>query len=97
MDSAQRRARAERRQQTAVLNRTTLQRVEPDPFPVSGPDAVSLVEHLTRESWTAAGKPTPTYRRKDTPVRFVRGHAVRHLEDTDVEALAETADASRRT
>lgn len=73
MNSSDRHARAERRRQTAVLNRTTLQRVEPDLVPVSGPAAVSLVERLTRESWAAAGKPTPTYRRQEIPVRFVKG------------------------
>ncbi len=73
MDSSDRHARAERRRQTAVLNQTTLRRVEPNLVPVFGPAAVSLVERLTRESWSAAGKPIPTYRRQEIPVRFVRG------------------------
>lgn len=44
--------------------------VEPDPVPVSGPDAVSLVERLTRESWTAAGLAFPEYSRDQVPVAF---------------------------
>jgi hypothetical protein len=58
-----RRLRAEHRRRTAVLNRVTLNGIEPDPLPVSGPDAVSLVERLTRESWTAAGLAFPEYSR----------------------------------
>ena len=67
-----RKDRAEHRRLTAVLNRTTLGRVEPDFLPLSGPPAVSLVAQLTRESWAAAGRPIPAYRREETPVRFVR-------------------------
>jgi hypothetical protein len=66
-----RRLRAEHRRRTAILNRVTLGGIEPDPLPVSGPDAVSLVERLTRESWTAAGLAFPEYFREQVPVAFV--------------------------
>jgi hypothetical protein len=54
-----------------MLNRTTVQRIEPDLSPVAGAAAISLVERLTRESWTAANLPFPSYLRAQTPVRFV--------------------------
>jgi hypothetical protein len=73
MDAPDRKARAARRRQSAVLNRTTLKRLESDLTPVSGLAAIALVERLTRESWAAARKPTPTYRRAEIPVRFVPG------------------------
>jgi len=74
MDVTERKARAALRRRTAVLNRTTLRRVEPDLTPLSGLAAISLVDHLTRESWAAARKPIPAYRREEIPVRFVPGH-----------------------
>ncbi|MGH8301016.1 MAG: hypothetical protein ACRET5_06055 [Steroidobacteraceae bacterium] len=66
-----RRLRAEHRRRTVILNRATLGGIEPDPVPVSGPDAVSLVERLTRESWAAAGRSLPQYSRWQIPVSFV--------------------------
>jgi len=65
-----RRLRAENRRRTAILSRATLGGIEPDPAPVSGPEAVSLVERLTRESWSAAGWDIPQYSREDIPVCF---------------------------
>jgi hypothetical protein len=73
MDTTERRARAVRRRETTLLNRTTLKRVESDLTPLSGLAAIALVERLTQESWAAARKPTPTYRREEIPVRFVSG------------------------
>jgi len=71
MDGLDRVARADLRRTRAVLNRTRLQRIEPDPVPVSGPAALSLVDQLTRESWAVAGLDMPLYGRTDIPVRFV--------------------------
>jgi hypothetical protein len=73
MDDTERTARAERRRQKILLHRTTLKRAESDLTPVWGVAAIALVQHLTRESWAAAQKPTPTYSRKEIPVRFVPG------------------------
>jgi hypothetical protein len=73
MDTTERMVRAARRRQTTLLHRTTLKRVESDLTPLSGLAAIALVERLTHESWTAARKPTPTYRREEIPVRFVPG------------------------
>ena len=72
--SSEREARAALRRKTTILNRTRLGRVERDLTPLSGPEALSLVERLTRESWTAAGKTFPRYRRDQVPVHFVPGH-----------------------
>lgn len=69
----EREARAERRRATAVLNRTTLGHNEPDLHPLAGAAAVALVDQLTREGWSSAGKPFPVYRRNQIPIRFVRG------------------------
>jgi hypothetical protein len=70
-DDSSRKIRAARGRQSAVLNRTTLKRAEADLTPLAGLAAIALVQHLTRESWAAAQRPTPTYRREETPVRFV--------------------------
>ena len=71
--SSERETRAALRRKTAVLNRTRLGGVERDLSPLSGPEALSLVERLTRESWTAAGRIFPRYRRDQIPVHFVPG------------------------
>lgn len=68
---SERRLRAEHRRRTVVLSRATLGGLEPDPVPLSGPEAVSLVERLTRESWKVAGRPFPAYSRKQIPIAFV--------------------------
>jgi hypothetical protein len=73
MDTTERKSRAARRRLTTLLLRTTLKRVESDLTPLSGLAAIALVERLTNESWAAARKPTPTYRREEIPVRFVPG------------------------
>jgi hypothetical protein len=73
MDRSTRQARADLRRRMAVLNRTRLARTEPDPTPLNGPDALSLVVRLTRESWTLAGRDFPRYTREQIPVRFVPG------------------------
>jgi len=66
-----RRLRAEHRRRTALLNRTSVGGIEPDPVPVSGPDAVSLVGRLTQESWALAGRRLPRYSRDQIPAAFV--------------------------
>jgi hypothetical protein len=74
MDSAAaRRVRAEKRRTTTLLRRTKLMRQEEDFSPVSGPDALSLVTRLTRESWSLSDLDVPTYSREATPYRFVSG------------------------
>ena len=75
MDMTEREARAARRRQSILLNRTTLRRGETDLTPISGLAAIALVRQLTLETWALAGKPTPTYRRKEIPVRFVPGRS----------------------
>jgi hypothetical protein len=72
MEDVGRRQRAEARRARAVLHKTHLSPNERDLAPVSGPDAVSLVLHLTRESYSLAGLEEPTYTRDQTPYRFVR-------------------------
>ena len=52
--SSDRRSRAALRRKTAVLSLAPFAGIERDPAPLSG--ALSLVERLTRESWTAAGR-----------------------------------------
>ena len=80
MDATDREARAARRRQSIVLNRTSLKRAESDLTPLSGLAAIALVQQLTRETWAIAGKPTPTYRREEIPVRISgRGRRLRDL------------------
>lgn len=50
-----------------------MQAREHDLNPIEGPEALSLVTLLTRESWSAAGLAYPTYSRSETPYRFVAG------------------------
>jgi hypothetical protein len=68
---ADRRARAEARKKRAILRKTTLSEREHDLSPITGAEAVSLVDRLTRESWSLAGLPEPTYTRSEIPIRFV--------------------------
>jgi hypothetical protein len=70
MDDA-RRARADARRRRATLRKATLQSVEEDLSPLRGAEALSLVDRLTVECWSLAGRPLPTYRREEIPVRFV--------------------------
>jgi hypothetical protein len=71
MDAA-RRKRAEARKGRAVLYKTHLSPSGRDPEPIFGADAVSLVVHLTRESYALAGVAEPNYTRDQIPCRFVR-------------------------
>ena len=65
-----RRQRAEVRRARATLHKTRLSE-ERDPTPVFGSEAVSLVLHLTRESYALAGLDEPNYTRDHIPYRFV--------------------------
>ena len=73
MEDRDRKFRAAQRRRTASLNRASLGTIEQDLSPLSGLAAVSLVQQLTRECWTLAGKETPEYSRAQTPVKFVPG------------------------
>jgi hypothetical protein len=73
MGDAERKARAAARLQSATLLRTRLSKQEQDLSPISGADAISLVDRLTRESWSAAGRDIPEYARSEIRVRFVAG------------------------
>lgn len=69
-DEIARRARAEaRRQRMRVL--WTRHGSGEDAAPVSGAEAVSMVYALTKMAWSLAGRPFPTYDRKNIPFRFV--------------------------
>ena len=73
MGDSERRRRAEERRRTIVIRRAELHDRGPDPDPIRGAEAVSLVTRLTRESWAMAGREIPTYDRAHTPYRFVPG------------------------
>ena len=73
MDNAERKARAQRRRESATLCRSTLSLQDRDPFPTRGEQALSLVSRLTRESWSFSRREQPRYDRMSTPYRFVRG------------------------
>jgi hypothetical protein len=72
MDNFERKRRAAEQRRTTILNRTLLGSIEPDPTPLTGLAAVSLVQQLTRECWALAGREIPRYTRSETPIRFVR-------------------------
>jgi hypothetical protein len=71
VDDEARRRRAEARRENIVLRKTRLDAEGDDVVPCRGTAAVSLVWRLTRESWSLAGRAIPTYRRDETPYRFV--------------------------
>ena len=73
MSAADRSSRARARQVRAILQKSRLQRAEADISPISGPDAVALVQRLTAESWALAGLEMPSYGRDRIPCRFVPG------------------------
>ena len=73
MADADRRQRAFARRSRAVLHKTRLSAVEHDLSPICGPEAVSLVQQLTDESWALAGRLQPSYTRENIPYRFVPG------------------------
>lgn len=73
MATDSRQARAAARREAAVLVRTHLKAIETDLDPIQGPEALSLVHRLTRESWRLSGRPFPAYDRATTPFRFVPG------------------------
>jgi hypothetical protein len=71
MSDADRRSRAAVRHGRATLRKSRLQQREDDISPLSGPDAVSLVQKLTAESWSLAGLELPDYTRATIPCHFV--------------------------
>lgn len=73
MTDIERRQRAEQRRQRATIHRARLGEIEPDPHPIRGVEAISLLTRLTRESWALSGRPWPDYKRENTPYRFVPG------------------------
>jgi hypothetical protein len=73
MSEVGRKLRAEQRRKRAIIHRYRSNEAEPDIFPISGADAISLATSLTRESWSISGRRWPDYTRKDTPYRFVPG------------------------
>ena len=86
MNTTEREARAARRRQSILLNRTTLKRAESDLTPVSGLDAMALVQQLTRETWALAGKPTIAGRKaREFRVRSVEARGFRRTDDLSAE------------
>ena len=73
MSEEARKARAERRRQSATLVRSTLEMQDRDTDPIAGAEALSLVWRLTCESWSLARRDQPRYDRASIPCRFVRG------------------------
>jgi hypothetical protein len=76
MSREQREQRAVERRKRAWIRKTTLQACEADPSDVRGAAAISLVWALTREGWALSGTPMPSYRRDETPYRFVARRSV---------------------
>jgi len=69
-DREGRQARAEARRHGVALRKTTLESTEED-APIRGAAGMSLVMHLTRESWALSGREEPRYTRAEIPCRFV--------------------------
>jgi hypothetical protein len=64
--------RAKARAERMTLRKGRLGDLEVDLNPVFGAQAISLVQQLTRASYSLAGLETPTYARATIPCRFVR-------------------------
>jgi hypothetical protein len=69
MTDAEKRAQARRERMT--LHKGRLGEPEVELSPTSGAEAISLVYHLTRASYSLAGHPRPTYTRAQIPCKFV--------------------------
>jgi hypothetical protein len=63
--------RARARAARMILRKGHLGEPEADLSPVSGAEAISLVQQLTRSSYSLAGQATPKYDRANIPCRFV--------------------------
>jgi hypothetical protein len=63
--------RAKARTERMTLRKGRVGGPEADLDPVRGAEAVSLVQQLTRASYSLAGLETPAYARADIPCRFV--------------------------
>jgi type II secretory pathway pseudopilin PulG len=74
MSDADRRLRAQARQGRAILRKGRLHDRQGDAVPISGPDAIALVQQLTAESWSLAGLEVPSYTRDTIAWRFVPDH-----------------------
>jgi hypothetical protein len=70
--SIERKRRADKRRQTIVLVKRTIETQDLDFNPLSGAEALSLVWPLTRESWSLGRHRLPNYDRSTIPCRFVR-------------------------
>lgn len=69
---AERRLRADARRRVATIRGASLDASDGGPEgAISGAEAISLVTTLTRAAWSLAGRPFPSYARKDTPYVFV--------------------------
>jgi hypothetical protein len=72
-DDRARAVRAQKRVGTMQLRLTPQHPGQEHDFsPVSGAEAVALAVELSRTAWTLAGRPLPTYRREDIPIRLSR-------------------------
>jgi len=65
-------ARAKARAERMTLRKGRLGDSEVDLNPVFGAEAISLVQRLTRASYSLAGADSPAYTRATIPCRFVR-------------------------
>jgi hypothetical protein len=67
----ERRARAAARRSRIILRKSSSEAGEPDPSPIRGEAAVSLVTRLSATSWSLARLPMPSYARAQIPCRFI--------------------------
>jgi len=72
MSDDERRERARERVSRMTLRKGRLDREPADPDVVRGEAALSLVATLSRESWSLARLPMPSYGRAEVPCRFIR-------------------------
>ncbi len=70
-EDSKRRARAADRRKHMKIRFTTLGD-ESDPWPVRGPEAISLAAMLSRQAWSFTGRPFPKYSRSEMPLRFTK-------------------------
>ncbi len=67
----ERRERARARRENMTLRLVGPHDARPDPFELDGEEAVSLVAELTRRAWALSGRPWPSHRRDEMPIRLV--------------------------
>jgi len=71
VEETNRKKRAELRRQQMTITHCRLEDSDIDPQPIFGAEAISLAAVISRQAWAFSGRPFPSYKRSEIPVRFI--------------------------